>query len=993
MPLRLRLLGPPRLEVDDGSFMELPVDRPASLAYYLMGRGDWVCREELAYLYNPDADETLAFGNLRKLIHRLKQNDWAASIETDQTRLRLMLESDVQDFRRLLAQKQFAQALEVYSGTFLEGVRFPDLTGYEAWLELERQDLAQAWRNAVLEHARNLESNREYTEAEQWLTRLTRVDPLDEDAIQALLRILRATGEQSRAIDVFEHFRTELKRELDADPLEATRALADEARYNQHVIQVVAKHNLPAPTTRFVGRKRELEQLQSLIAHNRLVTLLGLGGIGKTRLSLEIAWAQLEAFRDGVWFVPLAGVTSTDQVVPSIAQAVGLNLSGTTEAKTQLQQYLRGKHLLLVVDNFEHLIEAAILLEELLELVPELHLLMTSRIALELRAETLFDVDGLSFPSEQTHEALETFDAIKLFLERAARLSTNFTVTTGTLEAVAEISRKVQGMPLALELAATWTRSLSPLEVAQALEKDLSLLSTRGRDVPDRHRNIQAVFDYSWARLSTLEQDALARLSVFVDGFTLEAAERVAGAHLPLLLGLINHSLVRRSLEGRFDLHELVRQFANARAQARPEFWQSTQERFTRYFADFLQVAWQDRGRSHQRSLLGIKPELSNVRQAWQWMIQGLGYQHLRHSFEAVSDYFLYFMPPLESQRLFSQSLRQIQARAARSRPEDTIEYTFCLGKLHQCCGLFDYLVAQPDAVWHFERSLESFIEIADKGEQSRTLNYLGQTQMFGGQYAAARKSFVASLELGQGIHDDLLVAQSLNSLGGVSIFEHKYDEAVRHLEPALRIYEHANLMIEAIATRINLAEAQGFSGRFATARTNLVAVIELCRQVEANKFLITAYMTLSRVSFLERNFLQVIATHQEVRTLSTSYFLTGDPYLFIGPGISHRELDQHHESLRVLLDGAQVSKMPHEQLEIMLELAHSLTFVNERPLAIKLAAHCLEFAPNDHLKRMAEDLLCHFRASPVQTEDSMLEPAMLAAILGLLTTVPSPQH
>jgi tetratricopeptide (TPR) repeat protein len=668
-------------------------------------------------------------------------------------------------------------------------------------------------------------------------------------------------------------------------------------------------------------------------------------------------------------------------------------LSGTTEPKLQLQQFLRGKHLLLVLDNFEHLIEAAILLEELLELAPELHLLVTSRIALELRAETLFDVDGLSFPNEQTREALETFDAVKLFLERAARLSTNFAVTASTLEAVAEITRKVQGMPLALELAATWTRSLSPFEVSQALEKDLSLLSSRGRDVPDRHRSIQAVFDYSWARLSTLEQDALARLSVFVDGFTLEAAERVAGAHLPLLLGLINHSLVRRSLEGRFDLHELVRQFANARAQTRLDFWQSTRERFTSYFADFLQMAWQDRGRSHQRSLLRIKPELSNIRQAWQWMIQGLEYQLLRHSFEALTDYFSYFMPPLESQRLFSRSLRDFQALAGQICPEDQVEYTFCLGKLHQSCGLFDYLVAQPDAVWHFEKSLESFTEIAEKVEQSRTLDYLGQTQMFGGQYAAARRFFDEALELGKSICDDLLIAQSLNSLGGVSIFEHKYDEAVHHLEPALRIYERSNLMIEAIATRINLAEAQGFSGRFAAARTNLVAVIELCNQVDANKFLISAHLTLSRVHFLERNFTQVIETHHEIRTLSTAYFLTGDPYLFIGPGISHRELGQYSESLRVLLDGVQVSKMPHEQIEIMLELAHSLTFVNERYLAIKLAAHCLEFAPNDHLKRMSEDLLCHFSASPVQTKDATLEPEMLAAILALLRAVPSPQH
>lgn len=991
MPVRLHLLGPPRLEID-GTITELPVDRPASLAYYLLGRGDWVRREELAYLYNPDADETLAFGNLRKLIHRLKQHEWADSLETDQTRLRFSLACDVQDFRRLLVQKQFSQALELYSGTFLEGVSFPDLNGYEAWLELERQDLALSWRNAVLEHARNLESKREFTEAERWLTRLTRADSLDEDAVQALLRVLAATGERARATEVFEHFRSELKRELDAEPLVTTRALADEVRDNQRTIQAAPKHNLPAPTTRFVGRKRELEQVQNLIVQHRLVTLLGLGGIGKTRLSLEVAWTQLEVFRDGVRFVPLAGVAWPDQVLPSIAQAVGLSLSGTTEPSIQLQQFLREKHLLLVLDNFEHVIEAALLLEELLESAPELHVLVTSRMALELRAETLFDVDGLSFPSKDTTEALESFDAVQLFLERAARLNAQFTIAANTLQAAADISRKVQGMPLALELAASWTRSLSPFEVAQALARDLNLLSSRGRDLPDRHRSIQAVFEYSWVRLSTLEQDALASLSVFADGFTLEAAEQVAGAHLPLLLGLMNQSLVRRSQAGRFDLHELVRQYASARAQVRPEFWQIIKERFNTYFAEFLWMARQDRGRSHQRSLLRIKPELSNVRQAWQWMIENLEYPRLRHSFEALNDYFSYFMPPAESQRLFSKSLQKFQALNEQVRPEDRSEYTFCLGKLHQFCGVFDFLVAQPDAIRQFERSLECFTEIADRGEQSRTLNYVGQAQMFTGQYMAARKSFAASLELAQEVQDDLLVAQSLNSLGGVSIFEHKYDQAIGHLEPALRLYEHSNLMIEAIATRINLAEAQCFCGRLTEARTNLVVVIELCKQVEANKYLISAQLTLSRVFFLERNFAQVIETHLEIRTLSSAYFLTGDPYLFIGPGISHREMRQYDESLRVLLDGVQSAKMQHEKLEIMLELAHSLTFLNERKLATRLVAHCLEFAPNERLERMSQDMLCYFNASPID-ETSTLEPQFVAAILETMRAVPQPEH
>jgi predicted ATPase/DNA-binding SARP family transcriptional activator len=561
MSVRLRLLGPPRLEVD-GTITDLPVDRPASLAYYLVGRGDWVRRTELAYLYNPEADEGLAFSNLRKLIYRLKQHDWAKSLEVDQTRLRLLLESDVQEFHMALEQKDFAQALALYAGSFLEGVSFPDLTGYETWLELQRQDLARAWRYAVLEQARKLEIQHEFGDAERLLMRLLHSDLLDEDVVQALLRTLITAGERIRALEVFGRFRDDLKRELDAEPLETTRALIEQVRQVDPGNLKAIKHNLPAPGTRFVGRKRELQTLNQNISNPncRLLTLVGLGGMGKSRLALECAAQQVDMFADGVWFVALAEIDSPDLLISSIAAAIGFNFYGPNDPKAQLINGLREKELLLILDNFEHLTQASLLLEELLEQASKLKLLVTSRVVLELTSEWVFDLEGLSYPALTGAESLEGFDAVQLFISRAERLASTFIVHTPVLEAIAELCHQVQGMPLALEIAATWTRSIGVLELVNTLRPGFDLSGSL-ESVPQRQRNLQVILDFTWRLLSDQEQAILCKLSVFRGGFNLEAAQAIAGAHLGFLLRFINHALLRRSQAGRFDMHELVRQF------------------------------------------------------------------------------------------------------------------------------------------------------------------------------------------------------------------------------------------------------------------------------------------------------------------------------------------------------------------------------------------------------------------------------------------------
>jgi predicted ATPase/DNA-binding SARP family transcriptional activator len=744
----------------DGQTTDLPLDRPASLAYHLSVRGDWVRRSELAYLYYPDADESLAFANLRRLIHRLKQYDWANALEADQTRLRLTLASDAQAFRTALEQKNFTGALGWYGGTFLEGLSFPDLPGFEAWLELERDEFSRTWRTAVFEAAQSHESRGELAEAERHLSQLLRTDPLDEDAVQALLRVLRTMGQSTRALEVFERFRSDLRRELDAEPLEATRALLDSIQplpprpSNGPISQAPTtppRHNLPALSTRFIGRKRELEQLSTYVSNPdcRLLTLVGLGGMGKTRLALEAVGQHLNAFPDGVWFVPLSGVASADVLVSSIAAAVGLVFSGPNDPKVQLLNYLREKHMLLLLDNFEHLKAGSLLLEELITNAPHLKLIVTSRVVLELGSEWLFDLEGLSYPPLQTDQPLDAFDAVKLFVNHAERLSNSFVAEGATLHAIATLCRQVQGMPLALELAVSWTRSLSVTELVKTLGQSFDLLSTSRRDVPERQRNLQAILEYTWGFLSETEQAALARLSVFRGGFTLEAGQVVAGTHLGFLLRFINLALVRRGQNGRFELHELIRQWAST--QLSSEASETLEQNHLEFFADFLQAQDSTKVGDHYKvALEQIRTELDNV-------VYGLGLISKHNRWDVLQKVLIPVQNVFEDLSLYKSG--------------------------------FNILHSFENILHSFEDALEKHVP-SDARVPGQIKAVLSHFTFRTGQVEQAEILATDGLRLLEGSKNANFIGFCLNTLGMASHFKGNLDQAIQYFAQAARFYD-----------------------------------------------------------------------------------------------------------------------------------------------------------------------------------------------------------
>ena len=384
-------------------------------------------------------------------------------------------------------------------------------------------------------------------------------------------------------------------------------------------------NNLPRQPTPLVGREDELAEIDELLAKPdcRLLTLVAPGGMGKTRLGLQAAAEQIETFRHGVFFVPLAGVVSADNIPSSIANALKLSFYGDEDLENQLHSYLAEKQLLLLLDNFEHLVDGAGAVADILTAAPGVKILVTSRRRLRLHAEWTFDVPGLSVPENGSLESATAHSSVALFLQSARRIQPGFNPRLEEVRAIIRICRLVDGMPLALELAAAWVKTLSCLEIAAEIESDLDLLATEMQDIPLRQRSVRAVFEHSWNDLSPKEQSAFAKLSVFRGGFSRNAAQNVTGATIGIMSKLINKSLLNRDSGGRFQVHELLRQFAAQKLEEDEETCRATQGHHAAYFSDFLKGFEESliRG-ARTKPVEQIDGELDNVLLAWRWAIE-----------------------------------------------------------------------------------------------------------------------------------------------------------------------------------------------------------------------------------------------------------------------------------------------------------------------------------------------------------------------------------
>lgn len=521
-----------------------------------------------------------------------------------------------------------------------------------------------------------------------------------------------------------------------------------------------SRNNLPVLPTPLIGRIHELNELGRFLRDPqcRLLTLVGPGGIGKTRLAIESASRMQNKFEDGVYFVPLAPVNSSRFLVPVMADSVSFTFQSANpvDPKAQLFSYLKEKHMLLLIDNIEHLLrEPDIeLFPELLAMAPKMKLLFTSREPLNLQAEWVFEVQGLPVPKDPQTKSIIQGTSIELFIQRARRAHAGFSAETDDLSAIAHICQLVDGMPLGIELAAAWVRTLSCDEIAREIERGLGFLSVSARDIPARHRSIQAVFDHSWKLLTEEEQQVLIRLSAFHGGFRREAAELVAGATLAVLSSLVTKSLVRRSGAGRYDLHELIRQYAAEQFAGRQEEQAATQARHGSYYLAFFSGA-DERLRSSglREALFELTAEMDNFRAAWDWAIShgefALIEQTARMAF-ILYDTLGWFQEGLDT---LGRAVDALEMADGQSPPDRTDR--IALGHILATRAWLAYRLSHNEqAEAMLERSLEILRPLNEPRVLVESLAYLGIVMEANGNYARALELYSEGLEMATAIGD-----------------------------------------------------------------------------------------------------------------------------------------------------------------------------------------------------------------------------------------------
>ena len=594
--------------------------------------------------------------------------------------------------------------------------------------------------------------------------------------------------------------------------------------------------NLPLPTTLFVGRQAELAGLTHLLENPacRLVTLVGLAGIGKTRLALQVARSQLDRFADGVFFVSLASIDSPEMLEGTIANAIGLQFHGAAEPQEQLLRYLEGKNMLLVLDNFEHLIERANLAVKMVQAAPDIQLLVTSRERLNLQGEWVFEVDGLPYPLSPEESSLEAYEAVQLFLQSALRASPRFGLDEHNRAWVARICQLTEGIPLGIELAAAWVRVLSCQEIAREIERSHDFLKVSARNIPERHQSLRAALDHSWNLLSEKEKGVLRRLSVFRGGFRRESGQSVAGAGLEELTSLLDKSLLKRVGEQRYDLHELVRQYAEAYLQSDAREHNETRNLHSSYYALLLeQWAGQIRSPRQLEILTEIDMEMDNVRLAWSWMVIHQQIDNIQKSLNCLWRFYTIRTRLREAASFFGEAAAVLKSVEGTEEAQEA-ERSVVLAQLLARQGYFYLgLDRREEGRELLQQSLVLLHACTDRARLAETLGVLGFMKYRLAEFVEAKQFSEESLDLSRAEGNQFGIMFSLVTLAYICLDQEAYEEAYAFSNESLAICR--NILGDPHGAAVSLTVislAANRLGRYAEAKRCAEEGLQIARAV-----------------------------------------------------------------------------------------------------------------------------------------------------------------
>ena len=906
--LTITLFGAVRVLLD-GQPVALATDKGLALLIYLAVEAKRPFRREiLATLLWPDQPQEKALQNLRQALSNLRRtlndhDDGAAFLLVDRHTVQFNAASDhwldVALFTQLAetcrhhAHRHLSNCLpclrrcealaDLFQGDFLSQFFLSDSASFEEWTLLTRETLR---RQAVvaLSHLAIYQTRRgDYETAQELVQRQVVLEPWREEAHRDLIRLLTLAGQRSAALRQYKLCRDTLAAELSVPPADETEAL-----YRQIVANELP---LPAPLPRppaliaaapFVGRETALADLSELLANpdKRLITLTGPGGIGKSRLAQQVAEAQVGLFADGVVWLPLTAVPPQNALLSALAAALNLPAETGRPLLTQITHYLRSRELLLVLDNVDHLLGETAVLPNLLYHAPGLSLLVTSRERLGLQEEWVYLLDGLTLPPAASDPAdLGSYSAARLFQVRAQQADRRFDLREQAT-AVSQICHLLQGLPLGLELAAAWSGSQSCAAIAAALAHSLTHLTSPLNNTPARQGSLRAVCDYSWGLLTPREQAIFSRLSLFRGGFTLSAAAAVVEASSEDLSTLVAKSLLRRSGPDRYELHELLRQYAADQLAQTPALLAQAAAAHAHYYAAWM-AAQSARlsGADQAEALRTVAGELENGRTAWQW---ALAHRALSLTGQFVDGLFHFFydygrfqdgldllqLPPdwtddPEARPLWGRIRARQGALAYRLRrydearlalndalplaADDPAERCFCLLRLAQ----INQRQGQPDLVREqSEQALALARQMGDVLNAARALFLLGQARQQAGQTEAAQQLLLEGLVLAEQSGNPRLRLTLLNALGDLRCHNGEYAAAAQAFASCLAISQQLGDRFHAAIHLNNLGTVHHSQGEYAAARAAYRESLALCRDLGDQTGEAIALSNLGEVAF-----------------------------------------------------------------------------------------------------------------------------------------------
>ncbi|HET9909359.1 MAG TPA: BTAD domain-containing putative transcriptional regulator [Anaerolineales bacterium] len=821
---RVYLLGSFQIEYVDSTdasveLIHLPRRKAEALLSHLILHPQTHSREKLAALLWGDFSDAQARASLRNALAILRkalgENLFLTEHDLIQINPDYPLWVDIREFER---QTDPEAAIALYRGDLLSDF-------YDDWILAFRDHYRELYLSALLNLTQAYRAQSEYERAIEIAKKILEKDPANERAHQQLMFCYMASGDRQAALEQYGKAERVLQEEFAIEPAPETNALNHWIKQTPSDVPSFAARitNLPIPLTSFIGRKQESREVKKLLAHSRLLTLTGAGGSGKTRLAIQVATDLIDQFKDGVWWVDLAPLTDEVLVPQIVAKALGVREVPNQPLLETLAGFLDEKQLLLVIDNCEHLITAsAQLANHLLTQCSNLCLLATSRELLNITGETVWPVPKLSVPETETlslTELLMSYESIRLFVERAQSVSADFELTTENALSVVQICRRLDGIPLAIELAAARVKVLSPAQISARLDDRFNLLTRGSRTALPRQQTLRALIDWSYDLLSENERVLFRRLAVFAGGFTLDAAGAICGADnfkeselLDCLSGLVEKSLIiveKQRHEKRYDVLETIRQYAadrlldsreeeRIRANHRDYFLAMAEQAEPRGLWGAVEITWLNR----------FELEAGNLRAALEWSMQHGEAEEKLHFAWLIVWYWYVRAQFSEGRRWLEQALTTSNGASASTRAlalmglgnlvEQQGEYARAAELLEEALRLFHELKNSWRAAWTlqhiglvalflsdyhratsaFTESLTLFRERQDKGGIATLLMYLGITACYKGENEGALALLEESLPMLRELGDEVGIARALHGLGLLAQQKGDFDNA-----------------------------------------------------------------------------------------------------------------------------------------------------------------------------------------------------------------------